>query len=390
MIVKSTKTVLFVSLIVAMLLPFSAAAFAETDYKNPKDKTLERTQEKNDRDLVLQKIQKLYNEEKQLKDQLQSEDDQAEKQRINTRLGQIQSELDRIDRANHANDMSQSQIDELIGQQDAFEEKLMLSNAVKFVTTVGIDITSKEIQVGLNRDLVDSKNVDSIVSDLRKMMPADARWHFVFSDTATLLSCTDQEECDPIIGGNYIKVSGMKPCSFGFQAKQGSTWGWVTAGHCADERDTQSVFNHSNENIGVVQDETFYWGTYCDCAWISSRANAVDNKVILNGVYTITKTTPASQQQNDTIMKSGYAGGVRSGIISALHVTVIDFWEGEYIRDLVRSNTLMAHGDSGGTIVEYGDKGDLYGIATTHDWWGNYHTPIDRITSTLKVTPILN
>ena len=192
---------LFASLIVATLLIFSYAAFVETEYKNPKDKTLERTQEKNDRDLVLQKIQKLYNEEKLLKDQLQSEDDQAEKQRINARLGQIQSELDRIDKANHANDMTQSQIDELIGQQDAFEEKLVLSNAVKFVTTVGIDITSKEIQVGLNRDLVDSKNVDSIVGDLHKMMPADARWHFVFSDTAPLLSCT-QEECDPITGGS--------------------------------------------------------------------------------------------------------------------------------------------------------------------------------------------
>ena len=389
MIVKSAKTALFASLIVAMMLTFSSAAFAETEYKNPKDKTLERTQEKNDRDLVLQKIQKLYNEEKLLKDQLQSEDDQAEKQRINARLGQIQSELDRIDKANHANDMTQSQIDELIGHQEAFEEKLVLSNAVKFVTTVGIDVTSKEIQVGLNRDLVDSKNVDSIVSDLHKMMPADARWHFVFSDTATLMSCT-QAECDPIIGGNYIRVAGMKACSFGFQAKQGSVWGWVTAGHCADNSLAQRVFDHSNENIGVVQAETFYWGTYCDCAWIGSRSDAVDNKVILDGVHTITKTTPASQQQNDMILKSGYKGGVASGTISAIHVTVINALNGEYIRGLVRSNTLVFHGDSGGTIVEFGDRGDLYGIATTHDWWGSYHTPIDRITSTLGITPILN
>lgn len=389
MIGTNVKTTLFASLIVAMRLTFSATAFAETEYKNPKDKTLERTQEKHDRDLVLQKMQKLYNEEKQLKDQLQSEDDRAEKQRINTRLGQIQAELDRIDRANHANDMLQSQIDELVDQQDAFEEKLMLSNSVKFVTTVGIDITSREIQVGLNKDLVDSKNVDSVVDDLRKMMPSDARWHIVFSDTAKLLSCT-QKECDPVIGGNYIRVAGMTGCSLGFQAKQGSIWGWVTAGHCADNRLAQRAFNHSNQNIGVVQAEKLYWGTYCDCAWIGSRSDAVDNKVHLGEIHTITKTTPASQQQNDTILKSGQAGGVSTGTISAIHVTVIDFWEGEYIRDLVRSNTRMAHGDSGGTIVEFGDRGDLYGIATTHDWWGYYHTPIDRITSELRVTPVLN
>ena len=64
--------------------------------------------------------------------------------------------------------------------------------------------------------------------------------------------------------------------------------------------------------------------------------------------------------------------------------------EGEYIRDLVRSNTAMAHGDSGGTIVESNDKGDLYGIVSTHDWWGYYHTPIDQITSQMGVTAVLN
>lgn len=50
----------------------------------------------------------------------------------------------------------------------------------------------------------------------------------------------------------------------------------------------------------------------------------------------------------------------------------------------------MEHGDSGGTIVELSDQGDLYGIATTHDWWGRYHTPIDRITTEMGVTPVLN
>ena len=88
-------------------------------------------------------------------------------------------------------------------------------------------------------------------------------------------------------------------------------------------------------------------------------------------------------------MKSGYAGGVDFGIVSAVNVTVLTL-EGEYIRGLVRSNTAIEHGDSGGTVVESSDRGDLYGIVTTHDWWGNYHTPINHITSEMGIVPVLN
>lgn len=375
---------------VAMILPFSATDLAWAEYTNPKDKTLERTQEKQERALILQAIQELHREQKELKDKLHSENDQSEKQRINARLNAIESELDRIERNNHRKDMPQSKITETVGQKDAFEAKLLRSNAAKFVTTIGIDVTSQEIQVGLNKNLVNPSNVDSILYDLQKMMPADANWHFVFSDTAQLLSC-DQEECDPIIGGNLVKVSGTnKNCSFGFQAKKGSTWGWVTAGHCVDGKINYKMLNSSNRHIGTVKFENFRWGTYCDCAWITSSSSVVDNKVFTAGIHTIKKTTPVSGQQNDTIMKTGQAGGVDIGTISALHVTVLDLYAGEYMRDLVRSNVLMDHGDSGGTIVEFRDNSDLYGIMITHDWWGQYHAPIDRITSTLGITPVLN
>ncbi len=60
------------------------------------------------------------------------------------------------------------------------------------------------------------------------------------------------------------------------------------------------------------------------------------------------------------------------------------------MKNLVRSNTLVNHGDSGGPVVESGDRGDLYGIVAGHDWWGYYHTPIDQITAHMGVLPVLN
>ncbi len=50
----------------------------------------------------------------------------------------------------------------------------------------------------------------------------------------------------------------------------------------------------------------------------------------------------------------------------------------------------MFHGDSGGSVASYWDRGNLYGIVAAHDTWGYYHTPIDQITAHMGVTPILN
>lgn len=357
--------------------------------RNLRDKTAERTYEKEERKLLLIQISALIKEEMDLEDRLEYETDEAEKKRITERINEIKTQLNEIEQNRHKGNISPMQLEILASQQASFEEDLMSSDLTQYVTSVGIDITSKEIQIGLNQDVVDSSNIDSIVSDLEEFMADDARWHVVYSKPAEPVTC-NQSECDPIIGGNYIRVQEMNSCSYGFQAKKGSTWGWVTAGHCADGRIGSSVVDHSGDNIGTVSDEKYYWGTYCDCAWITSGSSIVDNKVYGQGTHTITKTTSMYQQQNDTIMKSGSAGGVSFGTVSAVNVTVLNFAEGEYVRGLVRSNTAVAHGDSGGTIVESSDKGDLYGIATMHDWWGNYHTPINHITSELGVTPVLN
>ena len=393
---RNVKTILFASLIAAMILPFSMTGVsaapnenAKTDnHKNPKDKTLERIQEKETRKLVLKQMKDLYSEEQYLKEKLKSETRESEKQKIKKRANEIKFQLDEIEHNNHKRDIPQAQLNKLVGKQDAFEEKLFASNVAEFVTSVGIDITSKEIQIGLDEKLVNSDNIDSIVENLEDIMPRNTKWHIVYSDIARATAC-NQNECEPVIGGNYIKIDNMS-CSYGFQAKKGATWGWITAGHCAEGKVGYTVRNLSGDNIGTVNSENNYWGTYCDCAWITSSSTVVDNKVYGDGVHTITKTTPSSQQQNEAIMKSGYAGLVDFGTVSAIHVTLLNFAEGEYVRDLVRSDTSIEYGDSGGTVVKSDDKGDLFGIVNHADWWGSYHTPIEQITSEMGITPVLN
>ena len=392
MIGKDAKTVLFATLIAAIILPFSVMNFAEggQDDTNPRDKTLERTQEKEEREITLKRLISLDDEEKTLNEKLKSENREGEKQEINKRLEEIKSEMAEIKKANHSRDIPKTNLDTLINQQTVFEERLLNSTLIQYVTSVGIDITSKEIQIGLNQDVVNSDNIDSIVSDLEKLIDNDAKWHVVYSTLAEPLACI-QKECTPIIGGNYIEVANGLACSFGFQAKKGSTWGWITAGHCADGLVNSSVTNRSNDNVGTVKAEKMSWGTYCDCAWIEASSTLTNNEVFdVPATHTVKRTTQASQQQNDYIMGTGQEGGIHFGQVSAINVSVLDIYHGEYHRGLVRSNANFEHGDSGGPVVEMGDRSDLYGIITTHDWWGRYHTPIDNITSQMGVTVVLN
>ena len=175
------KAKLFASLIAAAVLVFAAMAFVATGDRNPKDKTLEKAQEKQERDLVSQKMTQLVVEAQELTERLQSENSQSEKQRIGARLDEIRGELDKIESDNRVKDVPQAQLDELLGQQVAFGERLMQSDAVKFVVAIGIDLSGREIQVVLNESLVGSHNIDSIINDLQKMMPANANWHVVLS-----------------------------------------------------------------------------------------------------------------------------------------------------------------------------------------------------------------
>ncbi len=365
----------------------------DIDETHPRDKTEERMREKLERAKISERLGKLYREAEKLGS---SHGADAGDQTNHTRVSEIESEIRAIEEKNHERDIPEEGLSQLIAQQDAFELRLFNSTTLWFVTSIRIDIDSQEIQVWLNNATVNSTNIRYIVSDLEDMMPPGAPWHAVYSTPAETASCT-QRICAPIIGGNYIEIDSADPkrdverCSFGFKAKKGTTWGWITAGHCAESQVGEDVRNARGSNIGTVSVEKYYRGTYCDCAWIvTSSSNTTNDMVYGGGLHRVTNTTSQAQQQNDTIMKSGQASGVTFGTISALHVTVLNLLDGEIMRDLVRSNVAFKHGDSGGPIVASGDKGNLYWILTTHDLWGVYHAAYDNIADEMDITAVLN
>ena len=117
-------------------------------------------------------------------------------------------------------------------------------------------------------------------------MSETADWHIVYSNTAELISCTSQE--------------------------RHNLWGFITAGHCTDNMRGNLVRDFNGNILGTVYEEKYDWGTLCDCAFIAVQdPSLIDNKIFAKFINSttpnqiITKTTPASQQQNDRIVKSG-------------------------------------------------------------------------------------
>ncbi len=382
--------------LVGLIMLFPTISLAEMDgERNPKDKTPELLQSKAEREKILNDLVTLDKEKDELERDLKSELDGADKKYMQKKIDEIEIKVDEIEKQLHQRDIPQALLEKLIGDQEIFETRLLDSKVLEFVTSIGIDIDSKEIQVGLNQNIVNKTNEDFIIDIIKQLMPKTA-WHIVYSDVAESISC-NQKKCTPVIGGNQIRVDGNAPCSYGFQAKRGSLWGFITAGHCADGSRNSLVRDFDGNVLGTVYEEKFEWGTSCDCAFIVASPTVVDNKIYiqLNKQQsispTVTKITQASQQQNDRITKSGQlTGSYQHGIVSAINVSVIDIIYGQYIKHLVRSNIHAGHGDSGGTVFDRDDNGNLYGILITHDVWGRYHAPVDQITAHMRVSPVLN
>ena len=178
----------------------------------------------------------------------------------------------------------------------------------------------------------------------------------------------------------------------GFKVSSGSLIGFVTAGHCVDNKVGTDVDDNQGDKVGSVLDEEFYWGTSCDCAFVWDSTNSeIDNKTYLSQgtQVTVTSYTSASNQNGDFIYKSGSTDpGVTYGVVTGINKTVWEPFHNPplYIKSLVQSNAVHVGGDSGGAVMS---GSSIYGVISSHDSNGYYHVPTDKIMFELDVDPVL-
>ncbi|MCE9653563.1 MAG: hypothetical protein K8Q89_11025 [Nitrosarchaeum sp.] len=384
---NNIKIALFGALIVAMIIPFNGMSSAYSEQTN-RDRTEELRAKMIENQAEIENVRAIVEERNNLIEQINSGKASIPENAQN-RIDELNHELDRLQAIAHQDNIPEAQLQKMMKEQAQFEKELFKSDLKDFVTSIGIHLDTKEIQIGLNQDKVNSSNIAAKISQISEIMPEGAQWHVVLSDTAVKFSCTDQQLCVPAIGGNEIRMEDGKLCSFGYKATKSGVTGFVTAGHCFDGKVGQDVDDEANDFLAIINQETHSWGTDCDCGWAAGNTNEFDNKVYIsnNNTPDIDSTVSTSNQQNDFITKSGRTTGVTTGQVSAINQTVL-VWD-YYVTGLVRSNTPMSPGDSGGTVVDTSTHTDLYGVAAAGDAWGNYHMPVEKMNSKLGTTAVL-
>jgi streptogrisin D len=141
-----------------------------------------------------------------------------------------------------------------------------------------------------------------------------------------------------ISGGDAIYVSGAR-CSLGFNVRSGSTYYFLTAGHCTN---IGSSWSNGSTTLGTRAGTSFPGNDY----GIVRYTNTSITKSGAVGSQDITSAgTPAV---GATVYRRGSTTGIHSGRVTALNATV-NYSEGS-VSGLIRTTVCAEPGDSGGSL----------------------------------------
>ena len=141
-------------------------------------------------------------------------------------------------------------------------------------------------------------------------------------------------------GGDAI-YTGQYRCSLGFNVRSGSTYYFLTAGHCGNLGATWYSNSSHTSVIGTRTGTSFPGNDYAIIRYTTSGTppGTVGGQDI---------TTSGTPSVNQTVTRRGSTTGVHSGRVTALNATV-NYAEGT-VRGLIRTTVCAEPGDSGGPL----------------------------------------
>jgi hypothetical protein len=157
-------------------------------------------------------------------------------------------------------------------------------------------------------------------------------------------------EHHPSTLANIVGGFRYNSCSIGFAVRQGSTPGFVTAGHCGTVGTPVRI---NGVTVGHYQRSNF---PGADAAWANVRPS--DNLYNLvwmysgNSTYAVTGASDAPL--GATVCRSGFRTGWRCGTLTRNNVSV-NYGSGT-VSGLRESNACAGQGDSGGSWVAGGNR----------------------------------
>jgi len=141
-------------------------------------------------------------------------------------------------------------------------------------------------------------------------------------------------------GGDAIYGGGFR-CSLGFNVRSGSTYYFLTAGHCGNSASVWYSNSGLSTRLGTTQSSTF---PGADRALVRYTTTGVPPGTVGSQDITSSRTAVV----NETVTRRGSTTGIRSGRVTALNATV-NYAEGS-VRGLIRTSVCAEGGDSGGAL----------------------------------------
>ncbi|MFI7080999.1 S1 family peptidase [Micromonospora sp. NPDC049903] len=150
-----------------------------------------------------------------------------------------------------------------------------------------------------------------------------------------------------ISGGEAIYAQGGGRCSLGFNVRAGSTYYFVTAGHCTNIAANWYSNSAQTALLGSRTGSVFPGSDYGIVRYANQSVVQPGNVYLYNGTYREI-TASGNAYVGQSAQRSGSTTGVRSGSVTALNATV-NYAEGQ-VRGLIRTNICAQPGDSGGSL----------------------------------------
>ncbi|MBO0842108.1 MAG: S1 family peptidase [Nocardioides sp.] len=165
----------------------------------------------------------------------------------------------------------------------------------------------------------------------------------------------------PLVSSGQAIYGGGYRCSLGFNVRKGSTYYFLTAGHCGQVASAWYTDTAHSTLIGPTQSYTFPGNDYALVRYSNTSLSHPGG------------WTAANAYIGEAVKRTGSTTGTHSGRVTALNVSV-RYTDGGTVTGLIQTNVCAEGGDSGGPLysgskalgLTSGGSGDCTSGGTTY------------------------
>jgi streptogrisin B len=150
-----------------------------------------------------------------------------------------------------------------------------------------------------------------------------------------------------VTGGDAIFGSRYR-CSLGFNVKNGSTYYFLTAGHCGKAEKTWWTSSNHSTLLGATTGYSFPGNDYAIVKYDSSYYPSLDTAGVAGNSNI---TSAADAFVGESVTRDGSTTGTHNGTVTAVNVTV-RYQGGGVVHGLIQTTVCAEPGDSGGPLYD--------------------------------------